>query len=206
MKLLAVVVLVAAVGFVEPHGYLKSPLARTSIQLDPSFGTQQPYWWDNQGVWCANVQQDVNYSSCGRCGEAAGNRDASQGGMYDKGVITRSYTSGSQIQVTANFQAPHHGCFEVELCASETETDGCFQKLPVLSSTDGVKDGRACVPYDNVNKDITATVQLPSGVRCSRCTLRWTYRTSYPGTPNWDSCWNPNPTQTFRNCADIAIN
>jgi hypothetical protein len=28
--------------------------------------------------------------------------------------------------------------------------------------------------------NVTARAQLPAGVRCSRCTLRWTYRTSYP--------------------------
>lgn len=44
---------------------------------------------------CGNVLQDLQYSTCGRCGEAPGNRDASQGGIFDKGIIVRSYTAGS---------------------------------------------------------------------------------------------------------------
>ena len=75
--------------------YLKEPIARTSIQLRPEFNTQQPYWWDNQGVWCNNVQQDTSYSQCGRCGEGQGDSSASQGGIYDKGVIVATYQSGA---------------------------------------------------------------------------------------------------------------
>lgn len=42
MKAFVAIVLVAALGYVEPHGYLKIPIARTSIQLAPEFNTQQP--------------------------------------------------------------------------------------------------------------------------------------------------------------------
>ena len=108
----------------------------------------------------------------------------------------------------ADFQAAHHGYFEIELCAQQTETDGCFQKLPIVSATEEVRNGdRVCVPYDNnaPANGISAQVWLPAGVTCERCTVRWTYRTSYPGRPGWDSCDNPTPTQTFRNCADVRI-
>jgi len=208
MKLLVAIAVLATVQFVEPHGYLKSPLARTSIQLDPSYPYDPPYSWNNQGQWCDNVLQDLQNSQCGRCGEALGNGDASQGGMYDKGHIVASYQAGSQIPVTLNFGAPHYGSFDIELCPQETETDNCFQLLPVVGATEEVRDGsRVCVPYDNTDVDIVAYVQLPAGVTCSRCTLRWNYRTSYPGSANpWDICFNPNPCQVFRNCADISIN
>jgi len=205
-KLISLAVFLAAAGFVEPHGYLKEPIARTSIQLRPEFGTSQPYWWDNQGVWCNNVQQDVAISNCGRCGETAGNRDASQNGMYDKKVIAANFTAGSIVAITANFQAPHNGYFDIELCPQDTETDSCFQRLTIVSGTESISNNRICVPYDNVNKDITARVQLPAGVRCNRCTIRWNYRTAYQGhfSP-YDPCFNPNPAQTFRNCADVRI-
>ncbi len=48
-KIIALV-LAVAVTYGDAHGYLKEPIARTSIQLRPEFGTQQPYWWDNSGV------------------------------------------------------------------------------------------------------------------------------------------------------------
>ena len=88
-------VLAALVAVAAGHGFLKEPIARTSIQLRPEFNTQQPYWWDNSGVWCGNVQQDTRYSTCGRCGDAPGETTANQGGIYDKGVIVATYQSGS---------------------------------------------------------------------------------------------------------------
>jgi len=199
-------VLAVAVTYADAHGYLKDPIARTSIQLRPEFNTQQPYWWDNQGVWCNNAQQDLQYSTCGRCGEGQGNGDASQGGIYDKNVIVANYTSGSQITIVTNLQAAHYGYIEFELCASETESNGCFTRLQALSGSEEVRNGRLCVPYDNnATQDLTARVQLPAGVRCNRCTIRWTYRTSYPGPADWNMCDNPRPAQTFRNCADVRI-
>jgi len=204
------------VALARGHGYLKEPVARTSIQTRPEFNTQQPYWWDNHGVWCGNVDQDTRYSTCGRCGDSPGQTSANQGGIYDKGVIVATYQSGSVFTIEAVFQAAHRGHFEVELCPQEQETDNCFQKLQIRSASENVRDGnRVCIPYDNnAPGPITAAVQLPAGVRCNRCTIRWTYRISYPNhcpqSPcDWstdaDCCDNPCPAQTFRNCADVRI-
>ncbi len=88
-------VFVAALSLVEPHGYLKRPLARTSVFREPMYNTSQPYWWDDTGVWCGNVPQDLQYSTCGRCGDASRGSTANQGGIYDKRVITATYASGS---------------------------------------------------------------------------------------------------------------
>ncbi|OXA43325.1 uncharacterized protein LOC110859008 [Folsomia candida] len=212
MKPVAIaVVLALALGFVEPHGYLMEPLARTSIHLDPNLPYNPPYWYDNKGVWCNNVHQDLQYSQCGRCGEAAGNYDASQGGIYDKGALTGNYTSGSIIEVKAGLDNAHFGHFQMELCAQEQETDNCFSLLPVVSASQPLRgENLVCIPFDNPappNDIVTVRLQLPAGVRCSRCTLRWTYRTSYPnGAPDWDDCYTSAPAQTFRNCADISIN
>lgn len=83
------------------------------------------------------------------------------------------------IDVLVEFSAGHLGFYEVELCAQETETDTCFKSLPIVGGTHPIRDGtRICVPYDNGGtRLVTARVQLPAGVRCARCTLRWTYRT-----------------------------
>jgi len=207
LKLLFVVA--CLVAMVHGHGYMREPIARTSIQLRPEFNTQQPYWWDNTGVWCGNVQQNQQYSRCGRCGDAPGESTANQNGIYDKKVIVATYQSGSTITVESEFSAAHYGHVELELCAQETETDGCFQKLRIVSSTEEVRDSnRFCVSSGGSLPLVRTQAQLPAGVRCNRCTLRWTYRTSYtPHGPQYgrDFCDNPGDTQTFRNCADVKI-
>lgn len=94
-KAIVLLVFVAGIALVEPHGFLRTPLSRTSIFQQPSFGAQQPFWWDHTGVWCGNVQQDLSYSTCGRCGDAPGNTHANQGGRYDKAIVTATYSPGS---------------------------------------------------------------------------------------------------------------
>ncbi|OXA36956.1 uncharacterized protein LOC110862773 [Folsomia candida] len=202
----AVVALLGVAAQVRGHGYMKEPISRTSIHQRPEFGTEMPYWWDHQGVWCGNVNQDMQLSTCGRCGDVLGETTANQGGIYDKGVIVANYSSGSIIEVTAHFGAPHFGSFEIDICPYEEETDICFYKLPIVGGTETVRiDNRICVPHWEEGTEVTAQVQLPAGVTCNRCTLRWTYRTSYPGPADWDDCLNRDPVQVFRNCADIAI-
>ncbi|OXA36957.1 hypothetical protein Fcan01_28290 [Folsomia candida] len=184
-----VVALLGVASQVRGHGYMMEPIARTSIQLRPEFGTEMPYWWDNQGVWCGNVNQDMQVSTWGGVGM-----------FSEKRRLTRI------IEVTTHFGAPHFGSFEIEICPYEQETDICFYKIPIVGGTETVRiDNRICVPHDQGGTEVTAQVQLPAGVTCRRCTLRWTYRTSYPGPADWDNCLNRDPVQVFRNCADIAI-
>ena len=206
-----------AVSVVNGHGFLKSPLARTSIQTRDDLLESIPnwwereWWWDHQGVWCGNVLQDTQYSACGRCGDTAGQTGANQNGIYDTKLITGTYAAGQVVEIEAEFGANHYGHFYVELCPQAQETDGCFQRLPVVSADREVRDGnRVCVTggEGDLPATVKAHVWLPAGTRCERCTLRWTYRTSYPGhcsDPARDWCDNPCPTQTFRNCADIKI-
>lgn len=88
------------------------------------------------------------------------------------------YILFQRIRVEAQIDAAHQGYYEIELCPQVTETNNCFQRLPVLASNNQVRDGTACVTM--ATQLIWAEVQLPAGVRCTRCTLRWTYRTAYP--------------------------
>ena len=91
------IILAAIVALANGHGYMKHPLARTSIHLSDEFNPvfNPPYWYDNSGVWCGNVPQDTRYSTCGRCGDRQGETGANQGGEFDKGVITATYQAGS---------------------------------------------------------------------------------------------------------------
>ncbi|XP_037049032.1 uncharacterized protein LOC119083426 [Bradysia coprophila] len=203
----ALLIFAAGLALVEPHGYVHTPLSRTSIFRRPNEfpGAQQPFWWDDTGVWCGNVQQNQQYSTCGRCGDAPGNTHAQQGGRYDKGIITGTYNAGQVINAIVEFTANHRGGFMFELCPQVSENNNCFQRLRINSADRGVRDNNwACSGGDHQNGQMRVAIQLPAGVRCTRCTLRWTYRTSYPPAP--DACWNPNNAQTFRNCVDIRIN
>ncbi|KAG4078171.1 hypothetical protein HA402_002223 [Bradysia odoriphaga] len=204
----AILLLLVIVGLssVEPHGYVRQPLARTSIFRNPSFGAQMPFWWNDTGVMCGDVVQDAQFSRCGRCGDAFGETHANQGGTYDKGIITGTYTAGQIIDVEVDITANHRGFMQFELCPQVTETNTCFtHRLNFVSGDRPIRSGNMmCTGNDHQNGVIRARVQLPAGVRCTRCTLRWTYRTSYP--PNPDACFNGGPAQTFRNCVDIRIN
>ncbi|KAG4066253.1 hypothetical protein HA402_000477 [Bradysia odoriphaga] len=205
--LAVIIVLVLAAAYVDSHGSITTPLARTRIQDLPNWGgAQQPFWWDSQGVWCANVPQDVNVSTCGRCGDAPGQTHANRGGRYDKGIITGTYNAGQQIDMVIQFAANHRGGYWIELCTlNNGESDTCFTRLTVVRADREIRPGNmVCSGNDQQNGPTNLRVQLPAGFRCTRCTLRWTYRTSYPPAP--DACFNPNPAQTFRNCADIRIN
>ncbi len=104
MKNFLLIAFVAGLALVDAHVYMREPLARTSIQtqLDRFPGAQQPFWWDHTGVWCGNIQQNLQYSQCGRCGDAPGNSHAAQGGRYDKGIITGTYNAG---QVSVYFES-----------------------------------------------------------------------------------------------------
>jgi len=214
--LLALTVVTSLTGIVlrvEGHGHMISPMSRTSMfVMDRDQWPTQPAYWNNKGVWCNNVKQDMDYGQCARCGFALGDGEGDHGGLYGKGIIVQNYTSGAIIEVTVEISAPHYGYFEHELCPIEQENDSCFQRLAIIEGTHPVPVGhpRMCVPNQDEGRDIImkAQVQLPSGVRCSRCTMRWTYRTSYESSPDWetwDPCWHPEPTQTFRNCADVSI-
>lgn len=57
-KAILLILVLAGLSCVEPHGYVLSPLSRTSIfrQRDTN-GAQPPFWWNDTGVWCGNVQQ-----------------------------------------------------------------------------------------------------------------------------------------------------
>ena len=112
------------------------------------------------------------------------------------------------IDVEVNMWASHYGHFQLELCPQEVETDDCFQILPLLSGTYPIRDGnKMCLPVDNtvVGRMVVAQAWLPAGVRCERCTLRWTYRSFYTWEGATDFCSEIDVSQAFRTCADIRI-
>jgi len=212
LKAYIVAALVAMfISAVEPHGRMLSPPSRTTMYVIDStkFANQQPYW-NSWGVECGG--QNAQVSTCGRCGGQPGSQEAKdlvQGGTYGKNIIVANYTAGQIIEIISDKGAWHWGYVYFELCAQATETDNCFKMLTVVSASTRVIDNKVCVALANDDQPDknTARVQLPAGVKCDRCTLRWTYRTAYPGPQGWTNCWvDPRDVQVFRNCADIRIN
>ncbi|XP_037029422.1 uncharacterized protein LOC119069474 [Bradysia coprophila] len=224
MKVISAIAFAIFIIGVQPHGHIVDPPARNWIWTDPRFPDQPPNF-NSQGVWCGDVEcwecppafyipQDEAFSRCGMCGDDINRptpRDHEHGGLFGNGHIGRTYSAGSVIQMHLVFGAMHCGYFEVDLCADAVETPSCFQRLQILGGTERVRyDNRMCAPhFGGETRNITASIQLPANVRCNRCTLRWTYRTNYACFPNFpgdSACGvDPNPAQTFRNCADIAI-
>lgn len=79
-KAILLLLFVAGLSSVEPHGFVQRPLSRTSIFRErDTNGATVPFWWNDTGVWCGNVQQDMQYSRCGRCGDNFGENHANQG-------------------------------------------------------------------------------------------------------------------------------
>jgi len=214
MKAYIVAALLAMfISCVEPHGRMLTPPSRTTMYVVDStkWAKQEPYW-NSWGVECDN--QDEKVSTCGRCGGAPGSQEAKdliQGGKYGKNIVVANYTAGQTIDITSDKGAWHWGYIYFELCPQATESDGCFQMLNIVSGSTPVADKtKLCVAQANDDQPDknTAKVQLPAGVKCDRCTLRWTYRTAYPGPAGWKNCWvdlRAGGVQVFRNCADISI-
>ena len=90
MKVFIAVAFLAALSFVEPHGYMKDPLARTSIHRRPEEPYRPPYEYNDSGIECSSPPN--SHGSCMRCGTSA---EMNRGGAYDKNEITGIYTSGS---------------------------------------------------------------------------------------------------------------
>ncbi|OTF74997.1 hypothetical protein BLA29_011483, partial [Euroglyphus maynei] len=80
------------------------------------------------------------------------------------------------------------------------ETEKCF--IPLL-----VNGRKYFELKPNILGNISMSVTLPWNVHCKHCVLRWNWR----GGNNWGKCSNGKfaigcgPQETFRNCADIAI-
>ena len=191
------------------HGYLTFPAARNSAWR---FGFNTPPNYDDSGLRAGGP--DVVYAgstkSFGVCGDpAAGPQLHAGGGMYATGTITASFQAGDVVAVSVAVVAHHMGWFEVSLCAnppaSGPELESCFVRLrrpggqadALGSANSDSYYWHLPTPGASTSWVYTANYQLPAGVTCARCVLRW----------HWVTNNNPPPgnPEEFWNCADIAI-
>ncbi|KAI8127774.1 hypothetical protein CVS40_2570 [Lucilia cuprina] len=194
------------------HGRLMDPPARNAMWR---FGYPNPVNYNDNELFCGGyaVQWEQNQGKCGVCGDAfhlRTPRPHEAGGEYAKGIISRYYTSGQEIDVEVELTANHYGRFEMYLCPNNNPrkeaNQECFDRYPLYIS--GSREHRFLIPRDTKKKDIFRyRVRLPPYVTCTQCVLQWTYYTANM----WGTCANGTEAvgcgkaETFRNCADIAI-
>lgn len=121
----------------------------------------------------------MNKGQCGLCGDSFSDptpRPHELGGLYGQGALTADYVSGSKIRVGVRITANHKGYFLFDLCNLDKygkESDECFEGN-LLNLVNG--NDKYILPSDN-NGWFNTTLQLPAGLDCKHCVLRWTYNT-----------------------------
>lgn len=196
----------------EGHGRLMDPPARNSMWR---FGFPNPVNYNDNELFCGGyaVQWEQNDGRCGVCGDADHlnePRPHEAGGMYGKGIITRHYSVGQEIEVEVELTANHLGTFVMKLCPNnnprQEASQECFDRFPLFIS--GTREDRFLIPLDTAKKDIFRyRVRLPPYITCTQCVLQWTYHTGNM----WGICANGTEavgcgrSETFRNCADVSI-
>ncbi|KAL9882632.1 uncharacterized protein ACN427_010358 isoform 3-T4 [Glossina fuscipes fuscipes] len=204
--------LLECLTLVKGHGRLMDPPARNAMWR---FGYPNPVNYNDNELFCGGyaVQWEQNAGRCGICGDAyhlKTPRPHEAGGEYGKGIISRYYTAGQEIEVEVELTANHYGRFEMYLCPNNNPrkeaTQDCFNRFPLYIS--GSREYRYLIPRDAKKKDIFRyKVRLPAYVTCTQCVLQWTYYTANM----WGTCSNGTEAvgcgkaETFRNCADVAI-
>jgi len=176
---------------VRGHGRLMDPPARNAMWR---FGYPNPVNYNDNELFCGGfaVQWEKNKGRCGVCGDAyhvKKPRPHEAGGQYAKGIISRYYTSGQEIDVEVELTANHYGRFEMFLCPNnnprQEASQACFDRYPLLIS--GSREHRYLIPRDAKKKDIFRyRVRLPPYVTCTQCVLQWTYYTANM----WGTCAN----------------
>lgn len=159
------------------------------------------------------MQWQQNDGKCGICGDpyqAKTPRPHEAGGLYAKGIITRHYSVGQEIDIEIELTTNHYGHFEFHLCPNnnprQEATQDCFDYFPL--NVAGTRDVKYIIPEDGTKKAVFKyRLVLPPYVTCTQCVLKWVYFTGN----QWGMCSNGTEAQgcgrseTFVNCADISI-
>jgi len=195
------------------HGRLMDPPARNAMWRA---GYPNPVNYNDNELYCGGfiIHSVTNKGKCGVCGDDYRDpvpRSHEAGGTFSNGFIARKYVVGQVVKIVVDLTTNHKGVMKLELCQNNNKdviaTDECFAQN-ILPLTNGGGD-EFVIPEDTAKSEIFEwTVQLPAGVSCTNCVMRWTYKTGN----TWGTC--PNGTEsigcgnqeTFINCADVVIN
>ncbi|XP_071454440.1 uncharacterized protein [Hetaerina americana] len=206
----ALSVLAAILSLAHGHGRMMDPAARGTMWRK---GFQTPVNYNDNQLNCGGrwSQFGLNGGRCGPCGDDYSERRPRMNentGVYGRGVVSKTYTSGQEITATVDVTANHGGYFEFRLCPlaskKDIETEECFDRYPLeLADRSGT---RFKVPnYGPRNFDVK--LRLPRGLRCNQCVLRWQYTAgnSWGVCPDGTTAIGCGDQETFRNCADVSI-
>ncbi|XP_060063172.1 uncharacterized protein LOC132543673 [Ylistrum balloti] len=199
-------VTVSLFGAAYAHGRLINPPGRSSMWR---FGFQTPKNYNDNELFCGGFSHQQSLGGkCGLCGDPYDQsppRENEAGGKYAKGIISRRYRKGSQMDITIQITANHLGYFEFRLCdnndVTKPITNECLKHLLVNSETKETKH-----PIGTVKGNITITVDLPQNLTCSQCVIQWRYHTGNSwGNDETGQGVGYGPQEEFYACADIAI-
>lgn len=152
---------------------------------------------------------EKNQGKCGVCGDPYHEKvqPHMDGGMYARGIITKTYRKGQIINVAAKLTMSHKGYFQFRIGAfdnSRTEGDetGRLKGQLLELTTGGTKFNITKMGHHDYHMQL----KLPPQLTCQRCVLQWWYR----GGNNWGcekgECGQGfGPQETFVNCADVRI-
>lgn len=200
-------VLVNIFDGISGHGMVMEPVGRASRwRVDGS----NPRNYNDMETFCGgySVQWNQFGGKCGLCGDRYGDatpRLHELGGTFGQGVIVKTYTQGSSVNVNVKITANHKGYFYFKICNldSESESEACFERNAVQLSS-GLD---TYVLPSTLAGDYIVPVRLPSNLYCNHCVFQWTYVAGN----NWGICPNGTgtlgcgPQEHFRSCSDIQI-
>ncbi|CAG5131784.1 unnamed protein product [Candidula unifasciata] len=180
---LALITVAVVVSLAEGHGRLLDPPSRATL-WEEKFNF--PAYYDEYQGFCGGV--DAHWGRfggrCGVCGDPYFPlpRAHERGGHYYTGTPTRTYRSGSFINVTLRITANHRGWIEFRLCAyddpevGDLEYDSSGNLVEVTQECldkhlMSLEDGRTrfYLPGEFANGDQTIKVRLSEGLTCKNC-------------------------------------
>jgi hypothetical protein len=206
VKSILLLVVLAYLEEASGHGMMLEPPNRGSLWR---FDWQQPANYNDNEFFCGGVvvQYGQNGGNCGVCGDNWASpvpRNNENTGKFGNGVVARTYAAGTAVTTSITLTANHLGTFTYSLCIlsdpSKPETEECFVDLKL-------SDGSSAYNVKSDDYIISNNIQLPAGVTCERCVLRWHYKSGN----SWGMCndgtqkMGCGAQETFRSCADISI-
>ncbi|XP_043286017.1 uncharacterized protein [Venturia canescens] len=195
---------------IEAHGRLMDPVNRSSAWRR---GFNVSTNFNDAGNYCGGFGVQYNKQNKGRCGVCGDDfslpqpRANENGGKFGKGIIVKTYRARSKIKVDVELTANHKGYYEFALCPlkdkKQLETEECFDmyKLKLVNGGYQYKVTAGKLGHEYI------PLQLPAGLTCNHCVLRW----QYTAGNNWGICPDGKgrvgcgPQETFRTCSDIEI-
>ena len=222
MKLLSGVLISSCYG----HGRLMNPPARSSLKKFRNDPAIAPFWdnivpnYQDHELFCGGFATQVdNDYKCGVCGDNYVDtrpRANELGGKYGShGIIPRTYSSGSLVDVEVQVTAHHQGFFQFKLCKMEknmaTEDEKCFDSADsIVPFVDGSIKFSITNYFPESSKKsgywYSMQIKLPDQLECDHCVLQWRYHTGNSwGTDENGSGIGFGYQEEFYGCADIEI-